>query len=194
MQEKVRVAVIGVGFMGAMHARVLASMPDVDLVAVADVVGERAETVARATGCRAYTDFRQLLESEKLDAVSICTLETQHVEPAVACAQRGIHMFIEKPLASTLEEADRILQEVERSGVKVGVGYLLRFDPRYSTIKERIQAGEFGEIVHIYARRNSPRTEGPQRYGGQLQLPLHVTVHDLDLVLWYLEGRRPATL
>lgn len=194
MDQKLRVAVIGVGFMGSMHARLYASMPDVALIAVADPVQARAEQVAAQTGCRPYADYQELLTRERPDAVSICTLETQHVEPAVACAQGGVHMFIEKPLASTLDGADRIIRAAADHRVKVGVGYLLRFDPRYSAVKERLQSGELGDVIHIHARRNSPRTEGPRRYGSQLELPLHVSVHDLDLILWYLEGRRPLSL
>ncbi|RWF76116.1 MAG: Gfo/Idh/MocA family oxidoreductase, partial [Mesorhizobium sp.] len=79
-------------------------------------------------------------------------------------------------------------------GVKLGVGYLLRFDPRYARAKELIDEGRIGAPIHLYARRNSARTEGPKRYAGKLPLALHVTVHDVDLVLWMLSGQHPVSV
>ena len=78
--------------------------------------------------------------------------------------------------------------------MKLGVGYLLRFDPRYSGARELIRSGKIGDPIHMYARRNSARTEGPKRYGGTLPLALHVTVHDVDLALWMLEDQEPVTV
>ncbi|MFZ5673038.1 MAG: Gfo/Idh/MocA family protein, partial [Pseudomonadota bacterium] len=80
------------------------------------------------------------------------------------------------------------------AGIKLSVGYLLRFDPRYAQARRLIADGKIGDPIHLYARRNSARTEGPKRYGGKLPLALHVTVHDVDLVLWMLEGQKPVSV
>ena len=90
-----------------------------------------------------------------------------------------------------MDDAKAIIAAARSAGVKLGVGYLLRFDPRYARAKEMIDEGKIGHPIHVYARRNSARTEGPKRYAGKLPLPLHVTVHDVDLVLWML--RRTAS-
>jgi predicted dehydrogenase len=190
MDRRHKVAVVGAGFMGSMHAAVFAYERGAELVAVVDKDLDLARSVAaRFPGAKAYANHNELLATETLDLVSICTPDHLHHEPALAIAQKGINLFIEKPIASELEEGREIVEAARKTRVKLGVGYLLRFDPRYSGARELIRSGKIGDPIHIYARRNSSRTEGPKRYGGTLPLALHVTVHDVDLVLWMLEGQ-----
>jgi predicted dehydrogenase len=193
-QSPLRVAVIGAGFMGSMHAAVFAAEPRAKLVAVVDRDMDRARQVAGQHGAKAYADHDELLASETLDLVSVCTPDYLHLEPALAVAAKGINLFIEKPIASKLEDGEAIVAAARRAGIKLGVGYLLRFDPRYYHARELLRSGRIGAPIHIYARRNSARTEGPKRYGGTLPLALHVTVHDVDLVLWMLEGQQPISV
>ena len=103
----------------------------------------------------------------------------------------GLFAHAEDP---KLEDGEAIVAAARRAGIKLGVGYLLRFDPRYYHARELLRSGRIGAPIHIYARRNSARTEGPKRYGGTLPLALHVTVHDVDLVLWMLEGQQPISV
>lgn len=191
--DKVRFGVIGTGFMGSMHARAFAEMPQAELVAVADVNAQRAKGVAERFGTDWYTDFRQLISREDIDAVSICTLDKHHLEPTLLAIEKGKHIFLEKPITTDLSEADRIIMAANRARVKLQVGHLLRFDPRYAQVKHYIDSGTIGDPIHIYARRNSPRNEGPARYGSELPLALHVTVHDLDLILWYVQ-KEPTSI
>jgi predicted dehydrogenase len=195
MDARYKVAVIGAGFMGSMHAAIFAREPRAELAAVVDKNLDLARSVAAGfPGANAYVSYEELLAAGPLDLVSICTPDHLHLEPSLAVAQRGINLFIEKPIASRLEDGEAIVDAARRADVKLGVGYLLRFDPRYSGARELIRSGKVGDPIHIYARRNSARTEGPKRYGGALPLALHVTVHDIDLVLWMLEGQRPVTV
>jgi UDP-N-acetylglucosamine 3-dehydrogenase len=196
MSRKFRVAVIGAGFMGSMHASIYANEPRAELVAVVDRDIDRATALAGELGkdVKAYTSHLDLLADEELDLVSICTPDHLHLEPALAIAAKGINLFVEKPIASTMEDAAKIVESCKAAGVKLGVGYLLRFDPRYYKARELITSGKIGTPIHIYARRNSARTEGPKRYGGTLPLALHVTVHDVDMVLWMLEGQTPKSV
>jgi predicted dehydrogenase len=195
MNAQHKVAVIGAGFMGSMHAAIFAREPSAELVAVVDKNLDLARSVAaRFAGTKAYASHDELLAAETLDLVSICTPDHLHLEPALAVAQKGINLFMEKPIASRLEEGEAIVEAVRKAGVKLGIGYLLRFDPRYFGARELIRSGSIGDPIHVYARRNSARTEGPRRYGGTLPLALHVTVHDVDLVLWMLEGQEPVTV
>lgn len=195
MTSRTRVAVIGAGFMGSMHAAIFARDPRSELSAIVDSNLEQARAVAaRYPGARAYASHDELLATEALDLVSICTPDHLHREPALAIAAKGINLFVEKPIASTVEEGEAIVAACRAAGVSLGVGYLLRFDPRYFGARELIRSGKIGDPIHVYARRNSARTEGPKRYGGTLPLALHVTVHDVDLVLWMLEGQVPVSV
>ncbi|MGR9128922.1 Gfo/Idh/MocA family protein [Rhizobium leguminosarum] len=195
MIKTVKVAVIGAGFMGSMHASIFASDPRAELVAVVDRDMVRCKALADSIGkgVRAYASHEELLAAETLDLVSICTPDHLHLEPALAIAAKGVNLFIEKPIASTIEDGRRIVEASKAANVKLGVGYLLRFDPRYYKARELIEAGKIGKPIHLYARRNSARTEGPKRYAGTLPLAMHVTVHDVDMVLWMLKGQTPVT-
>lgn len=196
MSRKFRIAVIGAGFMGSMHAQIFANEPRAELVAVVDQNIDRATAVAEELGSnvKAYASHVELLAAEELDLVSICTPDHLHLEPALAIAAKGINLFVEKPIASTIEDAQKIVDACKAANVKLGIGYLLRFDPRYYKARELITSGQIGAPIHIYARRNSARTEGPKRYAGTLPLALHVTVHDVDMVLWMLEGQTPVSV
>jgi predicted dehydrogenase len=195
MIKTVKVAVIGAGFMGSMHASIFASDPRAELVAVVDRDTARGQALAESIGkgVRVYASHEELLATETLDLVSICTPDHLHLEPALAIAAKGVNLFIEKPIASTIEDGRRIVEACKAANVKLGVGYLLRFDPRYYKARELIEEGKIGKPIHLYARRNSARTEGPKRYAGTLPLAMHVTVHDVDMVLWMLKGQTPVT-
>lgn len=195
MIKTIKVAVIGAGFMGSMHASIFASDPRAELVAVVDRDPTRGKALADSIGkgVKVYTSHEELLAAETLDLVSICTPDHLHLEPALAIAAKGVNLFIEKPIASTIEDGRRIVEACKAANVKLGVGYLLRFDPRYYKARELIEAGKIGKPIHLYARRNSARTEGPKRYAGTLPLAMHVTVHDVDMVLWMLKGQTPVT-
>lgn len=181
--------------MGSMHASIFASTPGCELAAVVDPNTELASKLAQACGgAKVCGSHEELLANEKLDLVSICTPDNLHRAPAEAVAAAGVNLFIEKPIASTVEDAEAIIAATRKAGIKLGIGYLLRFDPRYSRGKELIDEGKIGKPIHVYARRNSARTEGPKRYAGKLPLALHVTVHDVDLVLWMLAGQKPVSV
>lgn len=195
MSAPLKIAVIGAGFMGSMHASIFAQSPGSQLVAVADQNLDLAQAVAaKHPGASAYRSHDELLAAEKPDLISICTPDNLHRPAALAAAAKGVHLFIEKPIASTIEDGEAIVAAADKARIKLGVGYLLRFDPRYAHARQLISQGKIGDPIHLYARRNSARTEGPRRYGGKLPLPLHVTVHDVDLVLWMLEGQKPVSV
>jgi len=183
--KPLRVGVIGYGFMGKMHASIYHELPQTELVAICDVDPNRFEHDT-FPGVQFYTDYKDLLQSSDIDAVSICVSDRDHFAPAIFAAQSGKDIFLEKPIAIDLSEARQIVQETEKNKVKLMIGFLLRFDPRYASVKDLLEKGKIGEIVHIHARRNSPKSEGPERYRGSTPLVFHVTIHDLDLILWYL--------
>jgi len=123
----VRIGMIGAGRMSNVHAQRLAKIPEAKIVAVAEVLPDRAESLAERTGATAYADYRAMLDHEKLDGVYICTPTGAHAGQAVEAAERHLPFFVEKPLALTMAEGCQVAQAVERAGVMSCVGYHWRY-------------------------------------------------------------------
>jgi len=183
--DKVKVGVIGAGLFGETHASVYSELPDVELVAVADVRADRAKEVAGKCGAKSYyDDWRRLVERDDIDAVSVVTPESMHREPVIEAANAGKHILVEKPIATTLGDADAMISAVERNNVKLMVGHILRFTPGYVQIKQAIDEGSLGEPIWAYSRRNGSLVQ-VKRLGGRISSILFLGVHDIDLLLWY---------
>jgi predicted dehydrogenase len=184
-----RVAVIGVGTMGRQHARVYRSIEGVELVAVADADESRAEQVAAEFGCRSYGDYRQLLEGEELDALSVVVPTSSHVEVALAVLESGRPALVEKPLAMTVAEAERIRDTAARLDLVLAVGHVERFNPAVRELKRRLDQGNFGELTSVIARRVGvlpPRVKDSN-------VVVDLAVHDIDICN-YLVGRPPERM
>jgi UDP-N-acetylglucosamine 3-dehydrogenase len=181
--------VIGLGFFGEKHAEVLASLPGVSLRAVSTRRDKRRREIARRLDVpHDYGDYRALLRDEQIEAVSIVTHVDDHLQPTLDALRAGKHVLVEKPLARTPAECDRILAEAEKSGRILMVGHICRFNPRYAVARQRIVRGEIGEIVSMYARRNIPaaRSSTVLEKVGPL---LGDGIHDTDLMLWMSAAR-----
>ena len=185
--QPLRVAVIGAGFMGERHARIYARLPDVELVAVCDVREGVARELAAATGASAYSDFEELLRRDDLDAVSVCTPDGFHRAPSELAMRGGRHVLVEKPIATTVADAEAIVEAAARAGVVLLVGHCLRFDPRYDQARQAVEHGELGAIQTIYTRRANT-VAAQDRLAGRCSLPLFLGVHDYDVMRW-LVGR-----
>jgi UDP-N-acetylglucosamine 3-dehydrogenase len=184
----IRVAVIGAGFMGERHARIYAGLPDVELVAVCDARESVARDVAARTGAAAhYADFAALLRRDDLDAVSVCTPDGLHREPCELALRGGRHVLVEKPIATTVEDAEAIVGAARRAGVVLLVGHCLRFDPRYDQARQAVARGELGPIQTIYTRRSNT-VAAQDRLGGRCSLPLFLGVHDYDVMRWLVDS------
>ena len=180
--EPLRAAVIGVGLIGSVHARVYRQHPLTDLVAVCDVDADQAGAVAGELGARAYQDFRELLEQESLDLVSIATPEQHREAPTLAAAAAGLALMVEKPLAPTLAGAERLIAALAGHDRPVAVNFILHADPRYSTMLERVGAGEIGRVATYFARRRGTRL-GIDRYAPWTDLLISTAIHDLEMML-----------
>ena len=132
----VRIGMIGAGRMSNVHAQRLARIPEAKIVAVADVLPDRAQSLAGRTGATAYADYRAMLDNEQLDGVYICTPTGAHAGQAVAAAERRLPFFVEKPLALTMAEGWRVAQAVERAGVMSCVGYHWRYSEAVTRAQE----------------------------------------------------------
>ena len=189
--EQIGVGVIGVGFMGANHARAYASLTDADLIGVADIDRSRAETIARELGVDAFLPD-ELLADPAVEAVSICTNDEQHVRPTLDALAAKKHVLLEKPIATSLDDADRILSAAERSSGCFLVGHILRFEPRYVEAKRLVETGEIGDVVSIYARRlNALGAQNVLK--GRVSVLSFLGVHDFDICSW-LAASAPVKL
>ena len=169
---QLRTAVIGAGHMGRFHASKFAAAEGARLVAVADANAERAAEIAQPLGCEGVSDYRQLFG--RIDAACIAVPTLLHYEVARACIEAGIHVLVEKPLASTLEEADALLELARDRGVVLQVGHLQRFNPAF-----RALAAHSGRPLFIDIERLAPF----KARGIDVDVVLDLMIHDLDMVL-----------
>jgi UDP-N-acetylglucosamine 3-dehydrogenase len=175
-----RVGVIGVGVMGSNHARVLAELPGVMLVGVADPDRRQRDLVNRVLGCPAVSEYEPLLDLG-LDAVTIAAPTHLHHELALACIRRGLHVLVEKPIASSPQEGRDIIAAARRAGVTLMVGHVERFNPAVEAIKEAIH-GE--NILSIAITRVGPFPPRMSNVGVVIDL----AVHDIDLIRWFTDS------
>lgn len=183
-----RVGVIGLGVFGSRHAVVSAKFPFYELVGVSDIKPEVVNRVAAQLGVQGYTRYQQMIDECKLDAVIVALSDQYHQEPVGYAAERGISIFLEKPIANTLENAGLILDAVGKNRVKLMVGHTLRYDPRYMAVQAAIKEGKLGELIHVFARRNATTTSG-RRLEGRVEAAIFQGVHDIDFLQW-ISGSR----
>lgn len=169
--KTVRVGVIGVGALGQHHARVYAALDDTVLVGVYDVDGGRAGEVADRHGSRAYAHLRELLP--EVDAVSVAVPTVDHLRVARAALEAGKDVLVEKPMATTLAEADELIALAQAKGAVLQVGHVERFNPAVEVLR-RIPQPRFVEVHRLGAF--SPRSL-------DIDVVLDLMIHDLDLVL-----------
>lgn len=183
--NKVRIAVIGLGWFGEKHCEALAGLPHVELCALCTRTESRVKALAKTFGVRkTYTDYRALLADSDVDAVSVVTMWDQHAAPTLAALEAGKHVFLEKPMASTNADCERIVRAAKAASKHFMVGHICRFNPRYAAAKEAIAAGRIGRIVSMYARRNIPACVG-RSVLPKIGPIIGDGVHDTDLMLWY---------
>lgn len=187
MERKVKVAVIGIGQMGTYHAEIYQKLPQVELVAICEYNDEKRAEAEQKFQCQGYKDYHDLLKNPEIDAVSIVLPDNMHRECVELAVQHNKHILLEKPIAKELEDGEAIYEITKNYDKVFTVGFLLRFDPRFNMVKQRLDNGELGDIIHLYCRRNSPIT-GPKRYIGASDLSMHVMIHDIDYINWYMNS------
>lgn len=183
-----RVGVIGLGYFGERHARIYSALPNADLIAVCDRDAQRAAAVGQRVGASALTDHRSLLARDDIDAISICLPDRLHTSVAVDAAEAGKAILLEKPLAHDFAHARQIAAAVEASGVRMMVGHILRFDPRYVQVYEAADPRLLGKPLHIRAKRNGIRATA-RRLGDAASILHYMGVHDVDAMQWVARSR-----
>ena len=166
-----RTAVVGVGHLGKHHARLLATLPDVTLVGVVDTNQARAAEIAASAGTAAFTDWRDL---PPVDAVTVATPTESHLAVAEGLLARGVHVLVEKPLARSVEEADRLIAAAAARGVLLAVGHTERFNPAVAAARGLLHAPKFIEAHRLGTF--------PER-SLDIDVVFDLMIHDLDLLL-----------
>lgn len=182
-----KVGVVGTGFMGDIHLSTYKKMNDVSIVSVVDVDGAKARTAADRYGAAAYESVHEMLAGEPVDGVSICTSDEHHVEPTLMCLRAGVPVLLEKPIATTLADADEIIAAAEDSGTALLLGHVLRFEERYRMAAESVRKGAIGEVVSIFARRLNAASQ-QDRLKGRVSVLSFLGVHDFDICTWIAGG------
>lgn len=191
--RRIKVGVIGAGSISEIHLNAYANNSEVELYAICDLNEQRAKEKAdKFHASKVYTDYRELLADEDVDAVSICTWNNSHAEISIAAVRAGKHVLCEKPLCQTVEQALQVEEAVKQSGRVLQVGFVRRYDANTRVLRRFIDNGDLGEIY--YAKASCLRRLGnpggwfsdKERSGGGPLIDLGVHVIDL---CWYLMGR-----
>jgi predicted dehydrogenase len=192
--KQIDVGIIGTGWCGGIRAHTCAASPLVKSLHLAEIRPERLAEVAKATGARtAVTDYRQLLAIAEIEAIYIsATPETTHYPMARDCLAAGKHVFLEKPVALELSEADELIALARERKLKFTIGYSQRFNPKFAYVRKSIRDGSIGRPVSALVSRHITRNLG-KKISGRIKLsPAAMeATHDLDFVLWCLEPAKP---
>ena len=181
--NKLGVAVIGIGFWGKNHVRVFSELPETELKAVCDVNRERAEAIAAQYKVDAYTDSKKLLRRKDIQAVSICTYTTTHAVEAMRAIRAEKDALVEKPIASTVREAKRIVNSAERQNTLLMVGFIERFNSGVQATKSMMDKEEIGTLVSATSKRVS---EWPERIG-DVGVVKDTAIHDIDIMRYIFD-------
>ena len=193
--KRIGVGIIGTGWCGGIRAETCAANPLVSSVHVAELRPERLDEIAKAINARtAVIDYRQLLTIADVEAIYIsATPETTHYPMARECLLAGKHVFLEKPIALSLSEADELIALAREGKLKFTIGYSQRFNPKFAYVRKSIRDGTIGRPVSALVSRHITRNLG-KKISGRIKLsPAAMeATHDLDFVLWCLEPAKPV--
>lgn len=204
--KKVRVGIIGTGWIAEAHVRNYKELPDVEIVAGADLVPGKAEAFFKkfgVEGAKCYGSHKEMLDDEslKLDAVSVCTYNCTHAECAIYALKKGVHVMLEKPMCVTLEEGIEIMKAEKESGKIITIGFQPRFDPNMKMVKKICESGELGKIYYIQTgggrRRGIPTPYGTtfiEKETGGIGALGDIGCYSLDMVLNAIGYPKPLTV
>ena len=174
---RVRTAVVGVGYLGRFHAEKYATLPESQLVGVVDTDRERAASIASRLGTTAYSDYREL--TDRIDAVSVVVPTDAHFEVADYFLRHGVHVLVEKPITTTLEQADRLIASARRHDRLLQVGHLERFNAALAALTDVINKPQF-----IESHRLAPF----KARGTDVNVVLDLMIHDIDIILGIVDA------
>ena len=179
------IAVVGTGGMGANHLEALKSIDGLTLCAVVDTNFEAAKKYAKEFNCKAFRTLDELLSDDLPDAVAVCVPSHLHYEYTMKCLDRGIHVFCEKPMAHSREEADKMIAKAKEKGLELMVGQVLRYWPEYQFLRKHIENGIYGRLRHLSLTRYYGMHPEGSWYMDPEQCKMvcfEMHIHDTDMV------------
>lgn len=191
----VKCAVIGAGIFGAVHCQAYANHEKSELSTVCDLDEKRGKKLAKLHGARFVKDYMDIAKDSEISVVSVATPDFAHREPAVAMLRAGKNVLVEKPMATTSGDAEKIVKEAARAGVRLMTDFHNRFNPPFVITKERLDRGELGEIVSMYASMGDKITVPVKWFGWSGKSGPHwfLFPHIVDLVCWF-GGKFPTAV
>ena len=199
--KRLKVGIIGTGWIAEAHIKSYKNMPDVDVVAAADLIPGKAEAFMEeygVQGVRFYPSHKEMLDNEQLDAVSVCTYNTTHAECTIYALEKGVHVLLEKPMTVTLEEAVAIMKAEKKSGKVLSIGFQPRGDANMQYIKHIVESGELGKIYYIQTgggrRRGIPNSTFIEKKTAGVGALGDIGCYSLDMVLNAIGYPKPLTV
>lgn len=200
--KKVKVGIIGTGWIAESHIQSYLNQPDVEIIAAADIIPGKAEAKMKqygVEGARCYTSHQEMLDNEPdLDVVSVCTYNTQHAAPTIYALEKGIPVLLEKPFGVTLDDAVSVMKAEKKSGKIVSVGFQPRFDGNMQMIKKIVESGILGDIYYIQTgggrRRGIPGSTFIEKSTGGIGALGDIGCYSLDMVLNAIGYPKPLTV
>ncbi len=189
--DKVKMAIVGAGIWGENHAQIFQAHPFAQTVAICDMNREKAEAVARRVGIpQVYTDYHEMFAKSGCDAVSVVTPDFLHADIAVAAAQSGKHILIEKPLATTRDDVMRILRAVRENNVRAMVDLHNRWSPPFNATKQALEKGELGQVYSGYFRLNDTKWVATDMlpWAAKSSILWFLGSHSVDTLSWMMDS------
>ena len=203
-EKRVKVGLIGAGWIAEAHIDMYRHMPDVDIVAVADLIPGKAQALCERYGVEGvhyYLSGHEMLEAEQLDAVSVCTYNCQHAPCAIDALEHGCHVLLEKPFTVTLDEAIEVMRAEKKSGKVLSLGFQPRMATNMQMIKKIVDSGELGKVYYLQAgggRRNGiPTPYGTtfiEKETGGIGAIGDIGTYSLDMLLHAVGDPKPLTV
>jgi len=190
--EKLKIGIIGLGAIGQKHCQAMAQVERANITAVADLNEDVLSKTAATYQCDAYTDYNQMLKQTDLDAVVVATPDEIHTQPCVAAAHAGKHILVEKPIATTIDDANAIISAADNANVKLMVGFSLRFNLHYMQAKKMVADGKLGDLISVFARRLNLATQA-DRINGRCGVLHFLGIHKFDMLRWII-GSEPVSI
>jgi UDP-N-acetyl-2-amino-2-deoxyglucuronate dehydrogenase len=199
MAPKYKIAIIGMGAIARLHANAIIDIDQAELVAGSCRTEENGQEFAAAFGCRWYSDYVSMLDTERPDVATICTPSGAHLEPALACAKRGIHVLCEKPLEITTARARQMIEAAQCAGITLGGIFPQRFNPVVEEVYSAAALGRFGPVSVISTQVPWWRDDayyGPDRWQGTLAMDgggalINQSIHGVDMLQWIASASMP---
>ncbi|NLE14169.1 MAG: Gfo/Idh/MocA family oxidoreductase [Clostridiales bacterium] len=199
--KKIKVGIIGTGWIAESHIQSYKRQPDVEVVAAADLIPGKAEAFMKkfeVEGVNFYPSHKEMIDNEELDCVSVCTYNATHAECTIYALEHGVNVLLEKPMCVTIEEAADICRAEKKSGKVLSIGFQPRFDANMQMIKKIVQSGALGEVYYIQTgggrRRGIPNSTFIEKKTAGIGALGDIGCYSLDMVLNAIGYPKPLTI